>query len=98
VAGVQCGSTHRIPLEAAVTMHNESEIQGDQYQLALTAIVTIGMQLSFFAIAYTLQIDKVCFPARALTISIGKGIIRFQCESFLSPCLSDNNNVDVECT
>lgn len=35
-----------------------SPISGDEHLLLLTAIITVGMQLAFFAIAYTLKFDK----------------------------------------
>lgn len=34
-------------------------IDGDSYQLGLMALVTIGMQLFFFFVAYVAQFDKV---------------------------------------
>lgn len=31
----------------------------DNYYLAITALVTIGYQLSFFAVAFTMKFDKL---------------------------------------
>lgn len=46
-------------MATAVAEKAASFIAGDDHNLAITGLVTIGMQLFFFAIAYTLNFDKV---------------------------------------
>lgn len=37
-----------------------SVIPGDEHNLLLTFLVTVGMQLAFFAVAWSLQFDLHC--------------------------------------
>jgi hypothetical protein len=46
----------------------------DDYYLAITALITVGYQLSFFAIAYTCKFDKL---TGAFLFSIVKIFISF---------------------
>ena len=44
---------------ASATTYPLVIIPGDNHYLAITGIVTIGMQLACFAVAYLLQFDKL---------------------------------------
>jgi hypothetical protein len=68
----------------------------DKYYLAITLLVTVGYQLSGFAIAWTFQFDKITdFTGGSNFFILGISIICLDISYLLIPCRYTSSSLDV---